>query len=308
MNGATETETTPIPVNTPPADPVAKGPDTPPNQPTGEPKPNPDTNPTKEPTKQPEDIIKSPEAPSSPPEFKVPDAYKDKPWAAKIKSEDDLYKQIDTLNALKGKKMIVPDLSKATDAEREEYYAQLRPASVDAYDFGKEPDPEIKKVMGESLMKNGVAAVPANELIKDFGAAMEAAKVKLFSPEGHMEAMKEAFGDSYEKITGTVRMTLKGIVPEADNTLLDNLPNPYLGVIYRTLGNIIQKFGLKPESGAHIDAGAGANTPVDVNTVREGIRNEMFALQNRPHSYADIQALQSKLNKTYENDPRLKNA
>jgi len=35
--------------------------------------------------------------PPASPDFKVPDAYKDKPWANKIKTEEDLYKQIDNL-------------------------------------------------------------------------------------------------------------------------------------------------------------------------------------------------------------------
>lgn len=245
-------------------------------------------------------------APSPPaePAYKIPDAYKDKPWAVKIKSEDDLYKQVDNLTTLVGKKSIVPDLTKATDAEREEYYAQTRPKDAAEYKFGDSTDPVISKGMGESLMKNGVSAVQANAIIKDYQEAEKAILAAQYSPDAYKATMEATFGAEWEKVTGATKRALTGLLSAEDNTLLDNLPNTYLSVIYRTLGNVVKQYGIK-ESGAHTETPPGGQTPPDVNVVREGLRGEIAKMIHRPHTQAEIDAKRQALADTYKNDPRL---
>lgn len=240
-----------------------------------------------------------PAAPDSPAPFKLPEAYKDKPWAAKIKSEDDLFKQLDHLNSAVGKKIVVPDLTKATDAEREEYYAQLRPPSTDAYEFSEETDPAIKTVISESLLKNGISSVQANAIIKDYQAAEQALLAEQYKPEVIEQSMKAQFGDDWKQVTGQTRAALKGMMTAEDFDLVDNLPNTYMAIIYRTLGNVVQKFGVK-ETDSHVNGAPGGQVPPDMSALRQGIRNEIAALVHKPHTAAQKQALIDKLNATYQ--------
>lgn len=282
--------------------PAAPASSTPPSGSTPDPNPpSPPANPDPAPT-----------PPANPPAddgsaFKLPDAYKDKPWAAKIKTEEDLWKAIDNAQSLIGKKSIVPDLSKMTDAEREEYYAQTRPASPDDYKFGEGTPDEMKRGMSESLMKHGVTAHQANSIIADYQAMEKALVAEQFNPEGMKAAMKEAFGDEWESITGKSRNALKGVVADTDFEAIDQLPNQYISLMYRIMGNVVQKFGIT-ESSAHTDAQGGKVGETDPAKVRADIDKELSALTSRPHTAAEKQALLDKRHATFVAQAKQKKA
>lgn len=248
-------------------------------------------------------------------EFKVPEQYKDKGWAPKVKSLDDVYKQLDELDALKGKKTIIPDLSKATAEEREAFYSQLRGKDATEYPVPDNPvyptPPETKAVVADLFMKNGVSPTQAAEIIKgyqEFGAQQFAAQ---FSEEGFKAAMTESFGaDKYNQVIGEVRTSMKNYMNETDFKLLDALPNSYAALVYRTLGNTmaavkktLQAYGVKETDMAHF-AGKGNNAPADMETARQGIRNEITAMSSRMHSDVEMQTLINKLDATYKDDAR----
>jgi|GEM_PF-4786900 len=248
-----------------------------------------------------------PNAPAPATDFKLPDEYKDKPWAAKIKTQDDLYKQLDNLDKLVGKKGIPPDLAKATPEEREAFYAQLRPASVDEYKFpdtGTPMPPEMKTAVQEMFMKNGISAVQANDIITAYNALGEQQTKAMFDPQQFEQTLESAFGKDWKPVVANIRGNLKGMMSEADQKALDNLPNAYLAVVYRTLGNVAQKFGVKETDGAHFNGPGNAGT-VDINAQRDSIRNEMRAMSSRPHTAQELAALRTKLADTYKNDPRI---
>jgi len=130
-------------------------------------------------------------------QFKIPDTYKDKPWASKIKTEDDLYKQIDTLDSLKGKKNIIPDFTKSTPEEIEEYLKTSRPKDKAEYQFDEGVDPQLKEGFTEILYKNGITAYQANQLIKDYNQMEAAKKVELYDKDAFMKKAEEKFGKDY---------------------------------------------------------------------------------------------------------------
>lgn len=244
-------------------------------------------------------------------EFKLPDEYKDKSWAAKIKTQDDLYKQLDNLTAAVGKKTVVPNLKDATPEEREAFYSQLRGKDASEYPI---PDnkafptpPETQGVVAKLFMDNGVSPVQAEAIIKGYqelGAKQLAAQ---FEPEGFKTSMKTAFGDDWENVTGQVRNTIKGMMNADDQKALDSIPNHLLGVVYRTLGNTIKAFGVKETDTAHFGPG-GKAAPSDIASVRQGLRDQLAALSMRPHTEMEKQAIIDQITKSYENDPRLKQA
>ncbi len=243
--------------------------------------------------------------------YKIPDAYKDKPWASKIKSEEDLWKALDGAQGLIGKKTIIPDLEKATEAEREEYFKQTRPTSIDAYEFGDAIDPTLKTGIAESLMKNGISAVQANAIIKDYQAGESALLAAQYDPDAMAQTMEQSFGKDWQTTMGNTKNALTNVMSPEDNALIDNLPNTYISLIYRTFGNVINavekvrsEYGIK-ESTAHILAGSGTTAPPNIDSERAAIRGQIAQLNQKPHTAADKQALIDKLNKTYESDPRI---
>ena len=245
------------------------------------------------------------------PEFKLPDEYKDKPWAAKVKSLDDVYKQIDTLDALKGKKTVVPNLKDATPEEREAFYSQLRGKDAAEYvipDNKSYPTPaDTQPVVEKLFMDNGVSQTQDDAIIngyQELGAKQLAAQ---FDPEGFKKSMETAFGAEWEKTTGQVRNTIKGMMNADDQKALDSIPNHLLGTVYRTLGNVIKSYGIKETDTAHF-ATSGKAAPTDLASHRQGLRDQLTALSMRPHTSVEQQGIIDQLNKTYENDPRINQA
>lgn len=285
------------------ADAPASPPATPPANPTPPSPPPADEGAPKPPASPPAD------ADTAKPAFKLPDEYKDKPWAAKIKSESDLYKQLDHLNTAVGKKVVVPDLETATDAEREDYFKLTRPEKgIEAYNFGdKAIDPIVKETMGKTLLDNGVPAYVANKLISDYQAAEGKILAEAFNPDGMKQAMETTFGGDWEKITGHTKNMLTGLMSAEDNTLIDNLPNTYIGLVYRTLGEVVKAYGIN-ETFAHINAPKTPPSAPNVEATRASLRGELGKLSSRPHTAEEKKAIINQINATYQNDPRIKKA
>lgn len=242
-------------------------------------------------------------------DFKIPDAYKDKPWAAKVKSLDDVYKQLDNLDSLAGKKAIIPDLKTATPEQKEAFYAQLRGKDASEYVIPDNPafptPPELKTAVTEMFMKNGINPVQANEITKSYqqlGADMMA---KQFDPEGMKSELTKAFGNDWEQVTRQTRNTIKGMMTPEDQAMLDKMPNNYLAPIYRTLGNVIKKFGVKETDTAHFAGAGNAGGGQDIVAQRAAIRTELSNLGSQPHTIDQANALRQKLADTYKNDPRI---
>lgn len=70
---------------------------------------------------------------STPESFSVPEQYAEKPWAANVRSLDDMYSQFDNMQGLVGKKNIPG--ANATDEETQAFYNQLRPETADKYEL-----------------------------------------------------------------------------------------------------------------------------------------------------------------------------
>lgn len=281
--------------------------------PTSVPSPTASPSATPVPTPQPTAEQKPPEPTKTPGleqpqgEFKVPDEYKDKPWAAKVKSLDDLYKQIDTLDALKGKKSIAPNLKDATPEEREAFYAQLRGKEASEYQMPTTsvPIPEdTQPAVAKLFMDNGISPTQAEPFLKGYLELREKQIAQYYNPDDFKKSMETAFGPEWEKTTGQVRNTIKGMMNPEDQKALDAIPNHLLGLVYRTLGNTVKAYGIKETDSAHFQ-GSGKAAPSNVNDVRQGLRDQLSALSMRPHTDAEQQDILTKLNATYENDPRL---
>ncbi len=116
----------------------------------------------------------------APTEFKVPDSFADRKWAANIKSEEDLYNQFDNLQGMIGKKSI--PAADAPPEQLEEFYAQLRPETPEAYELklpeGLEAsiDDGVALEYKEFFYENGFTQAQAQAL-HDFHLSKEMARM-----------------------------------------------------------------------------------------------------------------------------------
>lgn len=235
----------------------------------------------------------------SPPAFTVPDAYKEKVWAKGMKSTDDLWKQIDNTQALIGKKMVAPDLEKATPKEIEDYYATLRPADKAAYQFDEEIPAEQKTAYADMLHKHGISAKQGNDLIKDYMAMEKATVEKMYDKDSFLAELKTSFGAEHEKVAGQAAKTLAANLNAEDKALLEKVPNQFLGLIYRTVANLNKAYGAS-ESGAPANSAPGNIGAVDVEAQATKIRNDIQALTSRPHTFEEKQTLVNQLAALYK--------
>jgi len=239
--------------------------------------------------------------PAAPPpvEYKIPDAFKDKPWASKIKSEEDLWKQLDNTQGLLGKKNLYP-AADATPEQMDEYFAGLRPESVEKYDFGENhPNPEFAKGVGELLFSAGISEHQAKKLIPAYQAMETAALEKATSADGFKEVMTKSFGEKYEGNVAAISKEIGQHASPEDQKIFDAMPNEYIGALYRMVANVQKAYGVTESGGAHTEKG-GSPVQVDIAKERSRIRQEMFALETRPHTAAEKQALQNQLDDLYK--------
>jgi hypothetical protein len=176
-------------------------------------------------------------------QFAIPDAYKDKAWATKVKSEDDLWKQLENTQSLIGKKAVVPDFKTATPAEIEDYYKQLRPQDKSAYAFDEETPPELKEAYGDLLYNNGISEHQGNEIIKQFREMEKAQLDKLYSADGFTVELEKSFGKNYKEQAGAAANLMKQHLNKEDAALLDKMPNQFLAMLYRYTDNIKKSYG-----------------------------------------------------------------
>lgn len=285
--------------------------ETPTPAPTPDPAPAPDPNPTPDPAVPNPTPDPAPDpAPTPDPasngeaNFALPDEYKDKPWAAKIKSQDDLFKQLDNAQTLIGKKTVQPiDYATATPEQIAEHHAKLAPESPDAYDFGEGADPELSKQFGEMFKELGINEYQGKNLaakVSELAVKMvEAKNAEAADGQKYLDALKESFGDKSPQVAKFLDDKIKEYANEKDVALLrDGIPNDMRLALDRTIYNILQKHGVT-ETGAAAEGGNGAPPAGDINAQRADLRKQIRELDGKPHTVAEKQALINKLNATY---------
>lgn len=242
----------------------------------------------------------STETPAAPaaPSFSIPDAHKEKPWAAKIQSSDDMWKIIDNNQALIGKKIVVPDFEKADPKEIEEYIGQLRPKDKTAYKFADDVPEAERTAYSDMLLDVGIPAYQANKLIEKYMGLEKAKVAEMYDKDGFMAELKSSFGDDYEKVSGEVAKTLAANLSADDKQLLERVPNKFLGIIYRAAASLNKAYGAT-ESGAQTNTPPGQVSEVNLEKRASELRNEIIAITNKPHTAEEKQRLVDELNSLY---------
>lgn len=226
----------------------------------------------------------------------IPESYKDKPWVSKIKSQEDLWKQIDNLQNMVGRKNVAPDFEKATPQEIENYLAQTRPESPDAYVFdaseGYVPS-GLEPKFAEAFHKHGLHPHIGNALIKDLQSVFAGEAQASFSKDSFLDSMEESFGRGYEVKVNQTRQVLESNLSKTDREALQYVPNEQLSIMYRLAANLQDAYGIS-ESGRGGEHKASA-VATDPETVKDSLRKEIAEIDKRPHSAEERQSLVDKL-------------
>lgn len=257
----------------------------------------------------------TPPAGDAPPkQFAVPDAYKDKPWASNIKSEDDVYKQLDGVQELIGKKTIMPiDYAKATPEEVATYHATLAPKEASAYAFAQ-PDDPVSKMVGDAFIKNGINENQGKGIVTALAPFFEKMegdlKAQSTSEEGYMALSKAAFGDNFKETIGKVEAVLKAHAPDdATKQALDDMPNDQRIAVDKVVSKVVEGYEARiakilkdhgvHETGAQGEGGNGSMS-TDINAVRADLRKQINDLSTKPMQNGnDKKVLIDKLQATY---------
>lgn len=244
------------------------------------------------------------------PSFKVPDAYKDKPWASKIKNEEDLYKQLDNLDQAIGKKSVMPDPKTAKPEEMDAYFAKLRPTDKAAYKFGEGVDPTFTGGVADILFESGISEYQAQKLIPAYQALEQKNLEAATSSDGFKETMTNRFGEKYDATVNAITQEHKKFVSKADQQVMETMPNEYLGVVYNVtkhyqdqIASLKKEYGVSENGDAHL-RGNGPIPAENLVEARNKIRGDLATMDNRPHTQQEKQVLLDKLDATYRNEKR----
>lgn len=245
-------------------------------------------------------------------DFALPDAYKDKSWAAKVKSQDDVYKLVDNLNGLVGKKSVPFDYDSADEEAIKAHHASLAPKDLSAYGFASSDDP-VSKLIAESFASNGITGHQGKAIVSSLAPMLQEMETKrsaeLYDGEKYAAMSKAAFGDSYEESIKAVNKALVDNVPKEVGMIIDEMPNEQrhavdvavskIAASYEAkLADMAKKYGIT-ESGAQAGGGQGS-AAVDKATAQKELRSQIKALDGRPHSAQERQALIERLAETYK--------
>lgn len=234
------------------------------------------------------------------PSFSVPDAYKDKGWAKKVQSQEDLYKLVDNLDGLVGKKSVVPDLSDLTKPEAQEFLKTLKGnTKIEDYKFPEGADAEFSKQVAGLFDAAGIPAPLANKIISEYSGIAEKIQAQQVSKEGLEAEWKKSFGDDYTEAAGKATNLIKENLSAEDRQLFEGIPNQYLGLVYRLADSFRKKYGAS-ESG-RAGEGGGGKPGGDINAIRSSLKAKLKELSGKQFIDSDeYQRVLDQLYNTYK--------
>ncbi len=270
--------------------------------PTGSAAPSPSATPNPSPTPAP-NAAPTPTPTPVAGDFKVPDAYKDKPWASKVKSQEDVFKMLDGQQELIGKKTIAPiDFKTAKPEEIAKWNETMRPADVAEYGLKELGLAEnVQTELGKIFHENGIPAHQGNAVVKAYSAYEKTQLEAATSADGYKKEMTTKFGDKYEAVVKASTDLHKQHLPAESQAVLEKLPNNVLAVVFELTEKMRQAYGVN-ETGAQVGDKSGGNIQgQDVEKTRSDLRAQIQTLSNKPHSADELQKLKDQLHATYQN-------
>jgi hypothetical protein len=200
----------------------------------------------------------------------------------------------------------VPDFEKSTPQQIQEYYAQTRPATKEAYKVGEDVPEADRAAVADMLYDTGITAFQGNQFIEKYKAYEAKQHEAMTSAEGFDSELEKSFGTSWKQVGGETAKFLKDNMTAEDNEIFNKLPNSVLGLVYRTMNNIVEGYGIKHgETGAPAGGGQGPGAPEDLDKQATDLFNQIQKLKQGPHEQADLDKLIAARQAIFEKKTRL---
>jgi hypothetical protein len=193
----------------------------------------------------------------------VMERYRDKGWAKKIvneKGEVDLEKalnQIDNLETLVGKKVVAFDWKNATEEQVEQYWQQVGVKDHTEYDVENVPEFNRENIQ-KLLHSSKIPPKLAKNLVDNYLSLETKQVAELYSEKGFKQELAKNLGDDFKPKADKVRDTLKNLLSPEELTYMEQtVPNATIGLVYKTINNILEQYGVK-EGGISARGTSGA--------------------------------------------------
>jgi len=230
---------------------------------------------------------------TQPTEFAPPEEYKDKGWAKNIKSTEDLWKNNANAQELIGKKTIGAPEDWDNEDQRTEFFNKLTPETYEVEGLQEHNAEAYTNVFKESGLSNW----QAQNLVSKVNEMQTAELEQLMSADGFDKVMKESFNGDTEAQASTKAIMDKHS-SDTDAAILNTLTNEQAGAMYRMTNSFGKAHGASEGQAINNEAGSQLKGG-DVKATRAAIYKEMTELSTKPHTPAQKQELQKRLDATY---------
>lgn len=219
--------------------------------------------------------------------WSVPEEHSSAEWAKDIKSEADLYTKLGELHE---------KASAVTDPEK--VLATLVPAEASEYAlpegaFEKEEEDSIRGILHTA----GLTKAQAEKLITAHSEYEKQKTEAWFGKDGFEEEIQKSFGKDAEAPKAVAAALAKGLSDE-DKKLLENMPNPVVGLVYRAVNNMIKSYGVR-EGGPAATSAPVALSPEARRAEASKIWAEIDTLQ-KAGKFSEARALRQKVDAMYK--------
>ena len=211
--------------------------------------------------------------------FSIPDDYKDRGWAEKIKSNDDLFKAYDNAQSLIGKRPAGIPSQDASDDEWNQFYKAMGRPDEPNYEFtdpeglpeGFDPTP-FKKQAAKILHEAGLTPKQADKVYNEYlkmelesaGSQQEqSAEQQKQLDEQYDQLTKEHFGDESEKYENLLKEDFSKHVPQSLKETfakLTDMPDVLTALMAYTKGKQGEIDRVKKEYGQEGSVTTGSQT------------------------------------------------
>lgn len=212
-------------------------------------------------------------------DFTLPEEHASKPWASKVTSQDDLYKQIDNLTSAVGKKTIGAPEDWTNEEQRNELFSKLVPEKGYEVEGIQEGDTEAYHGMFKGV---GLSNWQAQEITSKFNDMLNSKHAEMYGQEAIDKVV------SPERRDALAPILRKNMSTESQDKLskLENLSPEGLALFYEYAENVKKNYGIQEGGGLNAPAG-GQESKASLDKQLTEIDQKIIDLGKRPHGQAD---------------------
>ena len=214
--------------------------------------------------------------PTTDPDFKIPDEYKEAKWTAKIKSNADLFKAYDSVQKFIGKKTVGVPNADSTDEEWAEFNQKMAGENPE-YAFTENTPDEDKKFLTEMFKENGINKRGGDNIIQKYNEFLGNKLTQLKSKEGFNKIAIEKFGNN--KTANEVYGVMEKYLDEEDNETFSSFTNEQLISVVSMVNKIKNDYGVSNDS--KLNGKQGSNAGVFDPKRAETLIKEFHAKQQK---------------------------